>query len=296
MNFKNSFHPYAMTTIFFWSLSYVFTRLALRYFSPYPLGLLRYISASAALIIVVMSKKINPPRIKDMPWFLLSGASGFFLYMLTFNKASITVNASTSSVLIATTPIMTAILARIFYKEKLNYVQYLAIAISFVGVIVLTVLRGGFSVNIGLFYLICAALCLSIYNIAQRHLTKIYSPLCSTSYSIFFGTMMLFIFLPSTIYETVGAPAIQIFYVVVLGVFSSAAAYYTWSRALSLAENVSSVSNYMFITPFLTSILAVPIAGECVESSTVIGGIFIFAGLILYTFAGKNKKISKENT
>lgn len=57
MNFKNSYHPYAMTTILFWSLSYVFTRLALRYFSPYPLGLLRYIAASAALIIVVMSKK-----------------------------------------------------------------------------------------------------------------------------------------------------------------------------------------------------------------------------------------------
>lgn len=290
MNIKNSFHPYAMITILFWSLAYVFTRLALKYFSPYPLGLLRYIAASAALIIVVMSKKISPPKRKDIPWFQLSGTTGFFLYMLTFNKASLTVNASTSSVIIATTPIMTAILARIFYKEKLTYIQYGAIAVSFVGVVVLTVLSGGFSVNFGLFYLICAALCLSIYNIAQRHITKTYSSLCSTSYSIFIGTLMLCIFLPSTIEETANAPAIQIFYVVILGLLSSAAAYCAWAKALSLARNVSSVSNYMFVTPFLTSILAMAIAGEKVEASTVIGGIFIFAGLILFTFAGKIKK------
>ncbi|MPM79600.1 hypothetical protein SDC9_126639 [bioreactor metagenome] len=100
---------------------------------------------------------------------------------------------------------------------------------------------------------------------------------------------MLCIFLPSTIEETANAPAIQIFYVVILGVLSSAAAYCAWAKALSLAKNVSSVSNYMFVTPFLTSILAMAIAGESVEASTAIGGIFIFAGLVLFTFAGKLK-------
>jgi len=294
MNIKNSFHPYAMTTILFWSLSYVFTRLALRYFSPYPLGLLRYIAASVSLIIVVMTKKIYPPKKRDLPWFLLSGAMGFFLYMVTFNTASITVNASTSSVVIATTPIITAILARIFYKEKLTYIQYLAIAVSFIGVIVLTVLYGGFKVNFGLFFLICAAVCLSVYNIVQRQLTKTYPPLCTTAYSIFFGTLMLCIFIPSTTYEAVNAPVEQIFNVVVLGVLSSAAAYCAWAKALSLAKNISSVSNYMFVTPFLTSILAVLIAGEKIESSTVIGGIFIFAGLIIFTFAGKAEKIPEK--
>lgn len=290
MNIKNSFHPYAITTILLWSLAYVFTRLALQYFSPFPLGLLRYVAASTALVIVVFVKKIKPPEKKDVPWFLLSGATGFFLYMLTFNKASITVNASTSSVVIASTPIITAILARIFYKEKLTYLQYGAIAVSFAGVVVLTVLSGGLSVNFGLFYLMCAALCLSIYNIAQRHLTKTYSSLCSTAYSIFFGTLMLCIFIPSTIEETVNAPSIQIFYILILGVLSSAAAYCAWAKALSLAKSVSSVSNYMFVTPFLTSVLAMVIAGESVEKSTVIGGIIIFAGLILFTVAGKIQK------
>ena len=35
MKFKNSFHPYAMVTILFWSLAYVLTRLTLQYFSAF---------------------------------------------------------------------------------------------------------------------------------------------------------------------------------------------------------------------------------------------------------------------
>ena len=43
MKFKNSFHPYAMVTIVFWSLAYVLTRLTLQFFSAFSLGFLRYL-------------------------------------------------------------------------------------------------------------------------------------------------------------------------------------------------------------------------------------------------------------
>ena len=118
MSFKKSFHPYAMTTIFFWSLAYVNTRLALKYFSPFAIGFLRYAVAALAMLIVVLVQKIKPPKAKDMIWFALSGATGFFTFATMLNLGSRTVNSSTSSVIVATTPIMTAILARIFYKEK----------------------------------------------------------------------------------------------------------------------------------------------------------------------------------
>ncbi len=172
MSFKKSFHPYAMTTIFFWSLAYVNTRLALKYFSPFAIGFLRYAVAALAMLIVVLVQKIKPPKAKDMIWFALSGATGFFTFATMLNLGSRTVNSSTSSVIVATTPIMTAILARIFYKEKLTKMQYCAIAVSFIGVLVLTVLSGGFSVNKGILYLMIAAFALSLYNIFQKRLHK----------------------------------------------------------------------------------------------------------------------------
>ena len=287
MRWKDSYHPYAAVTILFWSLAFVFTRLALGYFSVCSLGLLRYATASVVLLAVALATRMRPPALRDMPWFLLSGAAGFGLYMITFNLGSQTVSASTGSVVLATTPILTALLARAVYREKLKALQYGAIGVSFLGVTVLTVLHGGLTVNGGLTYMFLSALLLSVYNLVQRRLTKTYTALQSTAISIFAGTLMLCVFLPGAVREAAAAPPIQYLYVLILGVLSSAAAYCAWSKALSLAQNTSSVSNYMFITPFLTTLLGLWLAGEPVEASTVAGGALIIAGLLLFRFGGR---------
>jgi drug/metabolite transporter (DMT)-like permease len=287
MRYKNSYHLYAAITILFWSMAFVFTRLALRYFSVYSLGLLRYAAASLALIPVAVFTRMKPPALRDWPWFLLTGVMGFALYMVVFNYASQSVSASTGSVILATAPILTALLARVFFHEKLTALQYGAIGLSFVGVAVLTVLHGGMTVNLGVAFMFLAALMFSIYNLLQRRLTRTYSALQSTVWSIFIGTLMLCVFLPEAAGEIAAAPAIQYLYLAILGVFSSAVAYCTWSKALSLAHNTSSVSNYMFITPFLTTLLGLWIAGEAVEASTVIGGVLVIAGLAVFRLGDK---------
>lgn len=287
MKLKNSFHIYAMITIVFWSLAYVLTRLTLQYFTAFSLGFLRYFIASCTLVIVAILIKIEFPRKADLPWFMLSGAVGFFLYMITFNKGQETVTASTGSVVIATVPVITALLARFIYKEKLSNFQWIAIAIEFAGVSLLTLMNGVFSINIGLLWLFLAALALSIYNLLQRKLTKTYTALQTSAFSIFFGTILLAVFLPASIREVSHAPAIQLFYISVLGIFSSAIAYAAWSRALAKAKQTSQVSNYMFITPFLTSVLGFLIAGEIPDQSTLVGGTIILLGVFVFNFGGK---------
>ena len=199
MKLKDNFHPFAIMTILFWSLAYVFTRLALRYFSPFSLGFLRYFIASIVLLIIVMFIKIKIPQKNDLKWFILSGFFGFFFYMIAFNIGSVSVTASTSSIIIATTPIITTLLARIFFKEKLKIIQYIAIIIQFIGVGILTLMNGIFSINKGLIWIILASVSLSIYNLLQRKLTKTYSAINSVIINILFGTIMLLVFLPKSI-------------------------------------------------------------------------------------------------
>jgi len=287
MKLKNDFHIYAMITIIFWSLAYVFTKLALQYFTPFSLGFLRYFVASCTLVIVAIIIRMKFPRKLDLPWFILAGAVGFFLYMIAFNKGQQSVTAATGSIVIATVPVLTALLARFIYKEKLSNLQWLAIAIEFAGVSVLTLMNSVFSVDIGLLWLFLAALALSLYNLIQRKLTKTYSALQTSAFSIFFGTILLAIFLPSSINEVPHAPGIQLFYLAVLGVFSSAIAYVAWSAAFAKAKQTSQVSNYMFITPFLTSILGFIIASEVPEQSTLVGGAIILFGVLIFNFGGK---------
>ena len=194
--------------------------------------------------------------------------------------------ASTASVVIATVPVITALLARFVYQEKLRGFQWGAIVIEFAGVLALTLMNGVLSINRGLLWLFLAALALSIYNLLQRKLTKTYTALQTSAFSIFFGTILLAVFLPASIKEVSHAPGIQLFYVSVLGIFSSSIAYVAWSKALAKAKQTSQVSNYMFITPFLTSLLGLLIA-EVPDQSTLVGGTIILFGVFVFNFGGK---------
>jgi drug/metabolite transporter (DMT)-like permease len=286
MKFRNSYHPWAVATILFWSLAYVLTRLALKHFSAFPLGFLRYFAASCAMLVTLLIQRSNLPEKRDWGWFLLGGAVGFFLYMLAFNKGCETVTAATGSVIIATVPVMTALLARFFHGEKLRPFQWAAMAVEFSGVAILTLMDGVFSVNAGLMYLLGAAVLLSVYNLVQRRLTRRYTGLQASAYSVFCGTLMLAIFSPQAVSEAATASPVQLIYVVVLGVFSGAVAYVAWANAFARAEKASQVSNYMFVTPLLTAILGFLMANEVPDRGTLIGGGIILAGVALFNFGG----------
>ena len=287
VKFRNSFHPYAMVTIVFWSLAYVLTRLTLQHFSAFSLGFLRYFVASCALLVIAVLTKMRMPGRKDLPWFLAAGGIGFFFYMIAFNQGQATVTAATGSVVIATVPVITALLARVVYRERLMGHQWWAILVEFAGVVVLTLLNSSFSVNTGLLWLFLAALSLSVYNLLQRKLTTAYTALQTSSYSILFGTCMLAVFAPAAVREISLAPAIQYLYLAVLGIGSSAVAYVSWAMAFARAKNTSQVSNYMFLTPFLTSILGFVMAGEVPDRATLVGGSIILLGVFLFNFGGK---------
>jgi len=296
MNFKNSFHPYAMVTILFWSLAFVLTRLTLQYFSAFSLGFLRYLIASCTLIVTAIFTKMKLPDKRDIPLFLIAGGIGFFFYMIAFNQGQASVTAATGSVVIATVPVITALFARFVYREKLMAYQWAAIVVEFVGVVVLTLMNSTFSVNKGLVWLLLAALAMTAYNLLQRKLTLKYTALQTSAYNIIAGTCLLAIFAPTSFREISHAPAIQFFYLAVLGIFSSAIAYVAWAKAFSKAKKTSQVSNYMFVTPFLTSILGFVLAGESPDQATLIGGGIILLGVLIFNFGGTlHKRLSKKD-
>ena len=281
---KPLYQPYALATIFCWSLAFVFTRMTLAYFSAASLGFLRYLVASAALIVIAIVKKIKPPKPADWPLFLVSGFFGFFLYMIAFNKGLSSVPAATASVVNATVPVVTALIAGVVYREKVRGFQWVAVVIELIGIAVLTVMSGGLTQSGGLVWLFLAALSLSTYNILQRKLTKKYTAMQASTYSIFAGTLMLAFFSPTAFRELAAAPAAQYIYVALLGVFPSAIAYVSWSVAFSKAERTSQVSNFTVLTLFFTSLLGILILGETPNAATLVGGGITLAGVLLFNY------------
>lgn len=281
-------HFYAICTVFLWASAYVFTKVALNYFTAFSLGFLRYFVASIVLIIAASIKKTGLPDFNDIPKFILSGLLGFTLYMIAFNIGSKSLSSTTSSIIIATVPILTALFASVSLKEKLRALSWVAILIEFSGILVLTLWNGILSINIGVLWMFGAALLLSGYNITQRQYTKKYTAFQSTTYSIVAGSIFLSVFSPEAISQIIRAPLSQIFVVIYLGIFPSAIAYICWSKALSVAKKTSDVSNYMFVTPLLSLILGYIIIFEVPDTATYVGGAIILFGLLIFNYSRNN--------
>ncbi len=295
MKGKNIFHLYAFTTSLMWSLAYALTRMCTPYIPSIYIGAMRVCIAAVCLIVIAFSMKLPRPKKQDIKWFILSGASGVFLYMLCFNKGASTVTSATGNVMLAVTPAVTAIGARLIFKEKLSALQWTSIVVCFIGVVTLCVLSGGFSVNIGLMWLSFGVLLMATFNLMQKFISKKgYPSLSITAYSFMIGAVGMLFFVPGAVPSLSAAPVYVYLLLLVLGVCCSGIAYCTWTKAFAIADKASSVSNYMFINPFIGSILGYVLIGDPIESSALIGGGIIMLGLAMFNFGpGIMEKLKK---
>lgn len=277
-----SYAVYALITIIIWATAFLFTQYARECFSSESIGLLRDILASFILLSVLVVKRSGLPKLKDVPKFLLSGGIGFALYVVSYNMSVEMINGATCAVIVQIVPILTAIFSCVFFHEKISLRGWIAIAVAFSGILIMALWNGVLSVNPGILWMLLAALSMSVYNLTQRMYVRDYEPLQVTAYSILGGTLFLLFFLPKTVSEMPGASLKAWGAVIYLGVFVSALGYLFWTKAFSLAERTSDVSNFMFIMPVLTSLFGFFFKGEVPGIETVVGGVLILGGMFLF--------------
>ncbi len=279
-----NYHIFALITVTLWASSFAFTKVALEVFTVPVLSMYRFIFAGLFMLVFAIVKKIGLPAKKDIPVFLLSAAIGFSVYQLVFNKGINMLTSATACIVIAITPVITAIFARIIFKEKIRAGGWIAIGICFFGIVVLMLWDGVLSINTGIFWMLIAAVFLAGYNLLQRKLTKRYTALQATAYSIILGAIMLLVFMPfGGVEQAANAGLRHWLSVAYMGIFPSAIAYLLWSKALSMAEKTSEVSNFMFIQPAIAMLLGflivfeVPTMGMYVGAAIIIFGLFLFS-------------------
>lgn len=278
---KTAMHIFALLTIILWSLGYVMTRIAVRHFSTEAISFLRYFIAAVSILVYSIFKKMRFPKLKDVPLFFLGGAIGFAVYVYAINEGSKTLTASVVSFIVSATPILTALLARIFLRERIGIIGWVSVICAFSGVGVITYFNGGFTFDSGAIWICFAVILISIYNIYQRRLLLRYTPLEITAYCIIAGSIMLSVFAPQSFPQLADAQTVEIIAIIILGVFSASIAYLSWAYALSKADKTSEVTNYMFVTPVLTTFLGFVLIGESPHFSVYVGGTLVLAGVML---------------
>lgn len=289
MNTKLKVNLYSFITVFLWASAFPLTKVIGGELSPNTLGLIRCAVASLMMLVVGKCSHIQRPFCKkDLLYFLAAGAMGFTLYMLFFNTGIITLTSATSSVIIAATPIMTAAAAYRLYCEKIKPIGWVSIGCAFIGVVILLFWNGILSINIGVLWTIAAAAVFCGYNLLNRKLASMgYTSIEIVTYSMICGTVLLLIFLPQTVREISQADFSSLMIAGYLGIMPSSVSYLLWAKAIEKAEKISEVTNYMFVTPLLSTIMGFLILSEVPDGGTFLGGAVIIVSVAVFGLKGK---------
>jgi drug/metabolite transporter (DMT)-like permease len=280
---------YAGLVVMLWSTIASAFKISLKYIDF--LLLLFYASVFSLLtlfIMLILQKKISllcACRPKDYATSALLGLLNPFLYYVVLLKAYTILPAQQAVALNYTWAIQLVILSIPILKQKIGFKSIIAIVISYLGVLIIStqgnvttlritniegsLLALGSAVVWALFW---------IYNIKDKR-----DAVVKLSLNFLFGFVYIFVYILIT--QRLAIPALPgLVGALYVGVFEMGITFVLWLTALRLSKTTAQVSNLIYLTPFLALFFISIFVGEKILFSTVIGLLFIIAGIILQRY------------
>ncbi|MCE5203912.1 MAG: DMT family transporter [Actinomycetia bacterium] len=273
-----------------WASAFAGIKAGLTGFGPGELALLRFGTASLVLLAYGFLTRMRMPRRADVGRLLAAGLFGITAYHLCLNFGETNVSASAASLIIASGPVFTAILAHMKLGERLTWWGWLGIAIAFSGVAVLTLggSGGGLAFEPAAILVLAAAMSTAIYFVISKPLLDRYGALEFTSYCIWFGTLPMLVFLPGLVAQLPSASSSAISSALYLGVFPGAIAYVLYSHTLSKLP-ASIASSFLYVQPVTATVIAWLWIHEVPTLPTLVGGALALVGVGLTTARGRQR-------
>lgn len=274
-------------TLMFWASAFAGIRVGLEAYAPGHLALFRFLISSVVLAGYAASTRMHLPKVRDLPAILLLGFLGITVYHVSLSHGEVSVTAGAASLLIASGPVFTALLAMVFLGERLKVWGWLGIGTSFLGVSLVALGEGGgVQFDPGAFLILLAAFSTSLYFVFQKPYLRKYKATQFTTYTIWAGTLFMLGFLPGLAHTVQAAPLKATLAVIYLGVFPATLAYVTWTYALSRVP-ASIVTSFLFLSPVLAILIAWVLLGEIPIALSLVGGFLSLLGVVLVNTWGR---------
>jgi drug/metabolite transporter (DMT)-like permease len=278
-----------VVTVVFWASSYASIRVGLEEYGPGQVALFRLGAASVVLAVYAALTRMRMPDLRDLPAIAGLGFLAFAFYHAALNYGELTVASGPAGVLIATAPVITALLAVLFLGESLRALGWAGMGLSFVGAAVISLDEGrGFSFDGGAVSILLAALCVSVYFVLQKPFLRKYGALAFTTYAIWAGTVFSLVFLPGLLAQAGEASVPTTLTLVYLGVFPTAVGYVTYAYAFSRMP-ASRAASFLYVIPVMAYVIAWLWLGEVPTLLSVVGGVLTLAGVALVNVRGRRR-------
>ena len=277
---------YALIAMVFWGLSFIWTSLLLKYYQPVTIILFRLIISSGFLFLILHFFRLKE-KIARKDIVLIFGSALFnpFFYFLGENYGLKFSSPIISSVIIATIPVFSPVIAYLTLKEKLTMINLAGIGISFAGVLVMLITRNlTFETDIrGIICLFGAVIAALFYSVLLKKLTARYSALTLIAYQNLIG---IFYFLPLfLIFELPAMNTITLNWEIIsswllLAIFASSIAFVFFAHSVKLL-GVSKSNIFSNLIPVFTALFSYFILSESITLQKIAGIVLVIGGVYL---------------
>lgn len=269
-----------------WAGNFIVFKAAVTEFPPVAFTFLRYVLASISLLVLLRWREgsIRPPG-RDTIALAVLGAVGFGCYQILWPVALQSIPAGDSALLIATAPVLTALLAVAVGEDALNPVKLIGAVVSLLGVAIVIGAGQGVSLTaslVGDLLTVAAAACWAIYSVFGATVLRRHSPLVATTWAIVAGTVVM---------APVGIGQLATGDVSGFGLPILLAIGYAGLLAAGLSNVVvfhglkllgpTRVTAFQALVPAFAVVLAAIFLGEAIRPVQVVGGAVILAGVAL---------------
>ncbi|PCJ42838.1 MAG: EamA family transporter [SAR86 cluster bacterium] len=274
-----------------WGASFMFMRIASPEFGPISLITVRLLISAIVLFPILLHRKETRLVLTNWRKFLWVGLATTAIPFTLFSYVTLSLTAGNTSLLNATVPMFSAIIAWYWLNEKLTSVGIAGLMLGFLGVFILASPDTGDSQ--ALLLPVMAALCAAtLYGygscFSRLHMQNFSSMTVTAGTQLFAALFMLpfgVFFWPEAV-PSMGSWVS----VIALGIFCTAlslAFFFHLLQQIGVANTVS----VAYLIPVFGILWGYIFLGESVTSGMLLGGAGIFIGVALTTSSVGKKRV-----
>ena len=297
-----------LVAVVFWAGAFIAGKIGVSELSAYGLTFFRFFFATILIFVILWKKEGKNWRLEREMWPLtiLLGIVGMFGYHVLFFTALKYTTAVNSSMIGATNPLLTTILAAIFLGEILTWKRVLAILLALSGV-VLTVTNGKLeallkmSFNIGDLVMLLAVICWATYSVISKRAMGRVTPLKLTAHVFLVCVVMM---IPFMIWEKIWLQIPHISWQgwtasIYMAIFPSVLGYLIQMTSI-MRIGASRTAIFINLVPVVSMVLSYFILHETIgwfkvlTAGMIISGVYLSSRLAMQGVAQRDAKHGKK--
>lgn len=285
MNQQRKALLFGLAAVLLWSTVATAFKLSLRHFTP--IELLLYSGSFSTLLlggILLYQGKLGLVLQCSRQEYLLSiflGLLSPFLYYLILFKAYELLPAQQAQPLNYTWAIVLSLLAVPLLGQQIRWQQWLALVVSYCGVIVIStegkLLSLTFTSPLGVALALLSTVIWALYWIFNTRDQRDPVVALFVNFLFSFPFVLGYYLLTSDLRPP---PLEGLLGAAYIGTFEMGACFVFWLLAMKLTDNTARISNLIFLSPFLSLVFIYFLLGEKILPATFIGLLLIIAGLL----------------